>query len=167
MPDREGEGFDLEPCHYLAVVLNGFSRWSVGEVVASHLRAERVVNALDLAIAHGPSRVGVMHHLDHGSQYTRLTFGQRSRDAGILALRGSRGDCYDNALVESFFAPLGCELLDREGFSNPHQRHSALSYCSPIEHERRWTTRAQEVAQHGTGHKSGVNLTPDSLSLWS
>jgi len=145
---------------YLAVVLDVFSRQVVGWAMADHLRAELVVDALEMAIARRRPEAGVIHHSDHGSQYTSLTFGQRLHDADILASRGSRGDCYDNALMESFFATLECELLDGrafptrrlartalfdfiEGFYNPHRRHSALGYCSPIEYERRWTTTDQ------------------------
>jgi putative transposase len=99
-------------------------------------------------------------HSDHGSQYTSLIFGQRPHDAGMIASRGSRGDCYDNALMESFFATLECELLDGrafpthrtartalfdfiERFYNTARRHSALGYCSPTEYERRWTSISQ------------------------
>jgi putative transposase len=95
---------------------------------------------------------GVIHHSDQGSQYTSLAFGQRCRDAGVRPSMGSVGDCYDNALCESFFATLECELLDRhtfhtqtearlavfefiEGWYNPHRRHSALDYLSPNRYE--------------------------------
>lgn len=145
---------------YLAVILDVFSRRIVGWAMADHLRTELVVDALDMAIARRKPTVGVIHHSDHGSQYTSLTFGQRLHDAGVVASRGSRGDCYDNALMESFFATLECELLDGhafpthrlartalfdfiEGFYNTERRHSALGYCSPMEYERRWTTTDQ------------------------
>jgi putative transposase len=145
---------------YLAVILDVFSRRIVGWAMADHLRAALVVDALEMAIARRRPQAGVIHHSDHGSQYTSLTFGQRLHDAGILASRGSRGDCYDNALMESFFATLECELLDGrafpthrmarsalfdylEGFYNTERRHSALGYCSPMEYERRWTTTDQ------------------------
>ncbi len=108
-------------------------------------QAAVVVDALDMAIARRRPEAGVIHHSDHGSQYTSLTFGQRLHDAGIVASQGSRGDCYDNALMESFFATLECELLDGrafpthsagtqalfnylEGFYNTERRHSALDY---------------------------------------
>jgi putative transposase len=145
---------------YLAVVLDVFSRRIVGWAMADHLRAALVVDALEMAIARRRPQAGVIHHSDHGSQYTSLAFGQRLHDAGILASRGSRGDCYDNALMESFFATLECELLDGrafpthraartalfefiEGFYNTERRHSALGYCSPMEYERRWTSVSQ------------------------
>ena len=87
------------------------------------------------------------------AQYTSLAFGQRCREAGVRPSMGSVGDCFDNARCESFFATLECELLDRgrfktqvearmavfefiEGWYNPHRRHSALDYLSPINYER-------------------------------
>jgi putative transposase len=90
----------------------------------------------------------------HGSQYTSLAFGRRCREAGIAVSMGSVGDCYDNALAESFFATLECELVARsrwrthaearmavfdfiEAFYNPRRRHSALGYLSPAAYERR------------------------------
>jgi putative transposase len=96
---------------------------------------------------------GVIHHSDQGTQYTSIAFGQRCREAGVRPSMGSVGDCFDNALCESFFATLECELLERrrfgtqvearmavfeflEGWYNPHRRHSALGYLSPAEFER-------------------------------
>lgn len=145
---------------YLAVILDVFSRRVVGWAMADHLRAELVVDALDMAVARRRPDAGVIHHSDHGSQYTSLAFGQRLRDAGLIASRGSRGDCYDNALMESFFATLECELLGGrafathrmarsalfdylEGFYNTERRHSALDYLSPRDYERRWTIVSQ------------------------
>ena len=97
---------------------------------------------------------GVIHHSDQGSQYTSIEFGHRCREAGVRPSMGSVGDAYDNAMCESFFATLECELLDRhrfktqaeariavfefiEGFYNPRRRHSSIGYLSPIEYERR------------------------------
>ena len=99
-----------------------------------------------------PPTENVIHHSDQGTQYTSIAFGQRCKDAGVRPSMGSVGDCYDNAMCESFFATLECELLDRssfrtqsearlqvfdfiEGFYNTHRRHSALGYVSPIEYE--------------------------------
>ena len=142
---------------YLAVVLDAFSRRIVGWAMATHLRAELVVAALEMALRRRRPAPGLIHHSDHGSQYTSLALGQRARDAGLVPSMGAVGDCYDNALAESFFATLECELLDRrrwptpaaarldvfdylEGFYNPHRRHSALGQLSPAEYERRWRT---------------------------
>jgi putative transposase len=137
---------------YLAVVLDAFSRRIVGWAMATHLRTELVLEALNMAI--GQRRpAAVIHHSDHGSQYTSIAFGLRCRDAGVRPSMGSVGDCFDNAMCESFFATLECELLDRrhfktqiearmavfefiEGWYNPHRRHSAINYLSPIDYER-------------------------------
>jgi putative transposase len=142
---------------YLAVILDACSRRAVGWAMADHLRAELVVDALEMALWNRRPAPGLIHHSDHGSQYTSLAFGRRCRRAGISVSMGSVGDCYDNALAESFFATLECELVDRsrwrthaearmavfdfiEGFYNPRRRHSALDYLSPAEHERRHRT---------------------------
>jgi len=139
---------------YRAVVLDACSRRVVGWSMADHLRAELVVDALDMALWSRRPATGLVHHSDHGSQYTSLAFGRRCREAGIAVSMGSVGDCYDNALAESFFATLECELVARSrwrshaearlavfdfiaAFSNPRRRHSALGYLSPAASERR------------------------------
>jgi putative transposase len=136
---------------YLAVVLDAWSRKIVGWAMANHIRAELVVDALEMAI--GQRRPGdVIHHSDQGSQYTSLAFGNRCREAGVRPSMGSVGDAYDNAMCESFFATLECELLERrrfasqaeakmacfsfiEGWYNPVRLHSALGYQSPMAYE--------------------------------
>jgi putative transposase len=136
---------------YLAVVLDAWSRKIVGWSMANHLRAELVLDALEMAI--GQRRPGdVIHHSDQGSQYTSLAFGKRCHEAGVRPSMGSVGDAYDNAMCESFFATLECELLDRrrfasqvqarmacfsfiEGWYNPVRLHSALGYRSPMDFE--------------------------------
>ena len=137
---------------YLAVVLDTFSRRIVGWAMETHLRTELVLQALNLALWQRRPKA-VIHHSDQGSQYTSIAFGQRCREAGVRPSMGSVGDCFDNAMGESFFATLECELLDRrrfktqvearmavfefiEGWYNPHRRHSALDYLSPINYER-------------------------------
>jgi len=138
---------------FLAVVLDAWSRRVVGWAMAAHLRTELVLDALNMAI--GQRRpTAVIHHSDQGCQYTSIAFGQRCREAGVRPSMGSVGDAYDNALCESFFATLECELLDRrrfatqvearlavfefiEGWYNPHRRHSALDYESPISYEKK------------------------------
>jgi len=139
---------------YLAVVLDVFSRRVVGWAMADHLRTELVLDALEMAVWNRRPAPGLVHHSDHGCQYTSLAFGRRCRQSGIALSMGSVGDCYDNALAESFFATLECELIARsrwrthsearmaafdyiEGFYNPRRRHSALAYLSPTEYERR------------------------------
>jgi putative transposase len=138
---------------YLAVVMDAWSRRIVGWSMATHLRTELVLGALDMALAQRRPEA-VIHHSDHGCQYTSYAFGHRCREAGVVPSMGSVGDCYDNALCESFFATLECELLDRrsfetqaearaavfhfiEGWYNPHRRHSALGQLSPAEFEKR------------------------------
>lgn len=157
VPTRE-EGF-----LYLAVILDVFSRRVVGWSMADHLRTELVVGALEMAVWNRRPGEGVIHHSDHGCQYTSLLFGERCQAVGIRCSMGSVGDCYDNAMAESFFATLECELLARqpfrtqleahsalfeylEVFYNRQRRHSALGYLSPDAYERRWTAQTPVVA---------------------
>jgi putative transposase len=136
---------------YLAVVLDAWSRRVVGWSMANHLRTELVLEALNMALwQRRPAEV--IHHSDQGCQYTSIAFGGRCRQAGVRPSMGSVGDAYDNAMCESFFATLECELIDRmtfktqaaarmavfefiEGWYNPHRRHSALNYASPMHFE--------------------------------
>ncbi|XXF79238.1 IS3 family transposase [Myxococcaceae bacterium GXIMD 01537] len=143
---------------YLAVVIDVWSRKVVGWAMATHLKAELVIAALDMAVAQRQP-TDVVHHSDQGCQYTSLSFGQRCRQAGVRPSMGSVGDAYDNALCESFFASLECELLDRrtfrthaearmavfqyiEGWYNLRRRHSALGYQSPANYEKSFRTAA-------------------------
>ena len=138
---------------YLAVVLDVFSRRIVGWSMSTTLHTTVVLDALSMALAMRRPR-GVIHHSDQGAQYTSIEFGNRCREAGVRPSMGSVGDAYDNAMAESFFATLECELLARsrfktqaearnavfefiEGFYNPRRRHSSLAYLSPVEFERR------------------------------
>jgi len=138
---------------YLAVVLDAWSRRIVGWSTATHLRTELVMDALNQAVGQRRPKE-VVHHSDQGCQYTSIAFGLRCREVGVRPSMGSAGDAYDNAMCESFFATLECELLDRrrfknqaeaqmaifefiEGFYNTHRRHSRLDYDSPIDYERR------------------------------
>lgn len=139
---------------YLAVVIDAFARRVVGWSMANHLRTELVLNALNMALwQRRPEQV--IHHSDQGCQYTSVAFGKRCRDMGVRPSMGSLGDCFDNAMCESFFATLECELIDRrsfrtqaearmavfefiEGWYNPHRRHSAINYDSPVNYERRF-----------------------------
>ena len=137
---------------YLAVVLDAFSRRVVGWAMANHLRTDLVLDALEMAVGQRRPRE-VIHHSDQGSQYTSLAFGTRCQEAGVRPSMGSVGDAYDNAMAESFFATLECELLARrrfksqaearmavfsyiEGFYDPLRLHSALGYRSPVTYEQ-------------------------------
>ena len=133
---------------FLAVVMDAFSRLIVGWSMAGHLRKELVLSALDMALGQRRPE-NVIHHSDQGSQYTSIAFGKRCKEAGVRPSTGSAGDCYDNAMCESFFATLECELIDRrrfetkaearmaifqfiEGWYNTRRRHSALGYKAPL-----------------------------------
>jgi putative transposase len=148
---------------FLAVVLDACSRRIVGWSMAAHVRAELVVAALEMALQHRRPAADVMHHSDHGSQYTAAAFQERCQRAGVRSSMGSVGDCYDNALAESFFATLECELLARtrlrthlearsalfdyiEVFYHRRRRHSALGYLSPEAFEKRRFTETPVVA---------------------
>lgn len=138
---------------YLAAVQDAYSRRIVGWAMTEHMRTELVADALQMAVARRRPEPGLIHHSDQGSQYVALGFGQQARDAGIAVSMGSRGDCYDNAVAESFFATLKKELVHRqpwptrrdlssavfdyiEAFYNRQRRHSTLGYLSPEEYER-------------------------------
>ena len=137
---------------FLAVVVDVYSRRVVGWRMGAELATWLMLDALDMALGQRDAR-GVVHHSDRGSQYTSIAFGDRCREAGVRLSMGSAGDCYDNALCESFFATLECELIDRsrfatrreaelaifdfiEGFYNTRRRHSSIGYLSPAEFER-------------------------------
>jgi putative transposase len=136
---------------YLAVVLDAWSRKIVGWSMANHLRAELVLDAMEMAVGQRRPK-DVIHHSDQGSQYTSVAFGKRCGEAGVRPSMGSVGDAYDNAMAESFFSTLEAELLSRrrfasqaearmacfsyiEGWYNPVRLHSALGYRSPMAYE--------------------------------
>lgn len=142
---------------FLAIILDVFSRRIVGWSMASHMRTSLVIDAIDMATQTRRPDIETVLHSDQGTQYTSIEYSRRLEETGLLASMGSVGDCYDNAMAESFFATLETELIDRrsftdhdharreifnyiEGFYNPRRRHSALGYRSPANHERRWHT---------------------------
>ena len=138
---------------YLVAVQDLYSRRIVGWAMADHLRAELVTDALQMALAHRRPAHGLIWHSDQGSQFVSLAFGQKARAAGIAQSMGSKGDCFDNAVAESFFATLEKDLLRRrsfasrqeartavfdhiEAFYNPVRLHSTLDYLSPVDYEK-------------------------------
>jgi putative transposase len=141
---------------YLGAVMDCYSRRIVGWSMRTDLDAELVVDALEMAIARRQPKPGLVHHSDQGSQYVSLRFGERCREIGIHRSMGSKGDCFDNAVAESFFATLEKDLLRRnsfptrqeartavfdyiEAFYNPVRLHSTLGYQSPAEYEKMTT----------------------------
>ena len=138
---------------YLAVVLDTWSRRIVGWAMSSHPQTQLVQDALALAISNRIPKGPVIHHSDRGVQYTSLAFGEHCREAGIVQSMGSTGSAYDNAMCESFFATLRCELINRrrfamhggaadaiidfiENFYNTRRLHSAIGYESPANFEK-------------------------------
>jgi len=153
---------------YLAGVLDAFSRVIVGWSTSDVMKLRLVETALQMALdrRRPPAGSGLVHHSDRGSQYTAYAFGQRLLDAGIAASMGSKGDAYDNAMMESFFGTLKIELIDRrrwrtrqeidtallsyiEGWYNPLRLQRALGWRSPLEFE----------AHHSAGHDLTVAAT--------
>lgn len=142
---------------YCAAVMDAYSRLIVGWSIAAHMRTELVTDALGMAIirrqpAKRAAGERTILHSDHGAQYTSWAFGQRLRAAGLLASMGTVGDCYDNAMVESFWGTMQLELLDSrtwqtrdelanavfewiECWYNPNRRHSSIGMHSPITFE--------------------------------
>jgi putative transposase len=138
---------------YLAIVLDVWSRKVVGWAIGEDLKSELVLRALEMAATLRNAH-GVVGHSDKGCQYTSVAYGKRCEQFGVKPSTGSTGDAYDNAMAESFFATLECELLQRrsfhtkaearvalfrfiEGWYNPRRRHGSIGYLAPQEFERR------------------------------
>lgn len=148
---------------YLAVVTDVFSRKVVGWAFGARQTADLVVAALNMALLTRKPE-SVIHHSDQGSQYTSVMFGKRCAEMGVRPSMGTVGDAYDNAMAESFFATLECELIDRrvwkthtearlaiftwiESWYNPHRRHSGLGQMSPIKFERKHAEQQRQQTQ--------------------
>ena len=146
-PTREGK-------LYCCVVLDVFSRRVVGWSIDSSPTAGLVTNALGMAIGSRKPAAGTLIHSDQGTQFTSWAFTHRAKTSGLVPSMGSIGDCFDNAMIESFWARMQVELLDRqkwltrvalanaifeylEVFHNRQRRHSALQMLTPIEFEQR------------------------------
>ena len=138
---------------YLAAIIDVWSRKVVGWSMSPRMPAELVIKALEMAMERRGYPRGVIHHSDQGSQYTSQQFKERCDEFQVQISMGSVGDCYDNAMAESFFATLECELLNIvqpfkchleaevavfeyiEGFYNTRRRHSRLNHLSPVQFE--------------------------------
>ena len=147
---------------YCAAVMDAYSRLIIGWSIDNHMRTELVTDALGMAIMRRqPNGNETILHSDHGSQYTSWAFGQRLRAAGVLASMGTVGDCYDNAMMESFWGTLQLELLDQkqwktrdelanaifewiECWYNPKRRHSSIGMHSPVTYEALGQTKTTD-----------------------
>jgi putative transposase len=143
---------------YLVAVVDGCSRLAVGHQMGERATTELAIGAVELAVwRRGLVHDGLIHHSDQGAQFTSLAFGSKLHQLGIRASMGSVGDCFDHALIESFFATLECELIDRrhwhtreearlevfwwlEAVYNRTRRHSSLGYLSPMGYEAKLST---------------------------
>jgi transposase InsO family protein len=148
---------------YLAVVLDLFSRRVVGWAIADHLRSELTVEAMTMAMGRRRPAAGLMYHSDRGTQYASAMYQLLLKAHAVVASMSRRANCWDNAVVESFFATLKSDLISRrswptrrdahdaiteylECFYNPHRLHSYLAYRSPMEHEKEFMLTAAKVA---------------------
>ena len=155
---------------YVAVVLDAWSRLVVGWAMETHLRSELVEKALAMAVIRRQPKQ-VIHHSDQGAQYTSTAFGTRCREAGVRPSMGSVGDAYDNAMCESFFATLECELLDRHRFRNPSEaRRAVFDFIEGFYNRRRRHSAGLRVAgplrtAGGVGPRPSSTLDPDDEIL--
>ena len=158
---------------YLASVMDCYSRRIVGWAMAEHMRTELVVEALQMAVARRRPQGRPVHHSDQGSQYTSLIFTRRCHSVDIDISMGSRGDCFDNAAMESFHASLKKDLIHRqswptkaeartalfayiEGFYNRRRRHSTLGMLCPVDFEaRHQATQLTPASRAGAHEKLG------------
>ena len=148
---------------YLAVILDLFSRRVVGWSLDNNMRKELVLKALEMAKGHRDILPGAIFHSDRGSQYASGAFQQALKDAGMVPSMSRKGDCWDNAVAESFFATIKRELIDRafwineksvrmavfeyiEVFYNRKRKHSTNGNLSPVEYERLYTRSAAVAA---------------------
>lgn len=162
-PDLVNRRFRADAPNELWVAV--FSRKVVGWSIGEDMTADLVLAALNMAL-HTRKPSGVIHHSDQGCQYTSLAFGKRCSEMGVKPSMGTVGDAYDNAMAESFFATLECELIDRrvwktkseaktalftwiEGWYNPRRLHSSLGYKSPIRYEEKHSANNDRAREHG------------------
>ena len=143
----------LEGWLYLAVILDLFSRRIVGWSMSERIDRQLAIDCLQMAVAHRQPPDGLIHHSDRGSQYASHDYQRLLADHRIVGSMSRRGDCWDNAVAESFFATLKTELVYQshwstraaarsaifeyiESFYNRRRRHSSLAYLSPADFER-------------------------------
>jgi putative transposase len=148
---------------YLAVILDLFSRAVVGWAMSAQITRHLALQALTMALGRRHPAPGLLHHSDRGSQYASADYRHALRAHGIVCSMSRRGNCWDNAVAESFFATLKVELAHDatwatrgqargevfeyiEQFYNGQRRHSALDYLSPLTFERRWATAGNTTA---------------------
>jgi len=139
---------------YLAVVLDLYSRRVIGWAVSNRMKRDLAIRALEMAVALRKPAKGCIHHSDRGSQYCSHDYQKLLRKHGFKASMSGKGNCYDNAAMETFFKTIKAELIWRHswqtrrdaevaifeyinGFYNPRRRHSALGWKSPLAFERR------------------------------
>jgi transposase InsO family protein len=156
VPTREG-------WLYLAVMLDVFSRRVIGWAMSSRCDELLVETAFNMAVARRKPRPGLLHHTDRGSQYTSQAYQQLLSQVEITVSMSGKGNCYDNAMTESFFGTVKDECVHRtvfptredarrslfeylEVFYNRQRRHSSLEYLSPVQFEQRWEFTASPMA---------------------
>ncbi len=148
---------------YLAVMLDVFSRRVIGWAMSSRCDEPLVETALRMALARRRPEAGLLHHTDRGSQYTSRAYRQVLEQVDITVSMSGKGNCYDNAVTESFFGSIKDECVHRtvyhsrddarqslfeylEVFYNRQRRHSSLGYLSPAAFEQQWELAAKNLA---------------------
>jgi putative transposase len=158
---------------YCAVILDLFSRAVVGWALSAQISRHLTLRALTMALGRRRPPRGLLHHSDRGSQYASADYRRALKTHGIVCSMSRRGNCWDNAVAESFFATLKVELAHAaqwrtraqaqddvfeyvEGFYNGQRRHSALGYLSPVTFERHWATASPPLSRSAAERASSV-----------
>jgi transposase InsO family protein len=139
---------------YLAVLIDLYSRRVVGWAMSERIDQQLVLDALNMALLQRRVKPGLIHHTDQGRQYSSAAYLAVLKQHGMIASMSRRGNCYDNAVAESFFSSLKNELIHHNSFRsrgeartaifeyveviyNRQRRHQSLDYCSPVDYERK------------------------------